>query len=98
MGIKARQASDSRASVRAFPDLQASVRAYMLNLNSFYAYEGFRQNRALYNQNKAKFGDMLAELSVYAEIGEKYVTKLKTVIAQNDFRKFSQTKLAPPVF
>ena len=98
MGIKARQASDSRASVRAFPDLQASVRAYMLNLNSFYAYEGFRQNRALYNQSKAKFGDMLAELSVYAEIGEKYVTKLKTVIAQNDFRKFSQTKLAPPVF
>ena len=43
MGIKARQASDSRASVRAFPDLQASVRAYMLNLNSFYAYEGFRR-------------------------------------------------------
>jgi len=98
MGIKARQASDSRASVRAFPDLQASVRAYMLNLNSFYAYEGFRQNRALYNQNKAEFADMLAELSVYAEIGEKYVTKLKTVIAQNDFRKFSQTRLAPPVF
>lgn len=97
-GIKAREASDSRASVRTFPDLLASVRAYMLNLNSFYAYEGFRQNRALYNQGSANFDDVLAELSVYAEIGNEYVETLQTVIAQNDFNRFNEIKLKAPIF
>ena len=88
-GIKAKQASDSRASVRAFPDLFASVRAYMLNLNSFYTYEGFRQNRALYIQNKASLDKVVAELSAYAEIGEEYVDTLRIVISQNNFDRFN---------
>ena len=92
-GIKAKQASDSRASVRVFPDLLASVRAYMLNLNSFYAYEGFRQNRALYIQNKASLDKVVAELSVYAEIGEEYVETLQIVISQNDFDRFNSFTL-----
>lgn len=96
-GIKAKQASDSRASVRAFPDLLASVRAYMLNLNSFYAYEGFRQTRALYVQNKTSLDRVVAELSVYAEIGEEYVDTLQIVISQNDFDRFNHftLKVAP---
>lgn len=98
VGIKAKQASDSRASVRTFPDLLASVRAYMLNLNSFYAYEGFRQNRALYRQGSARFDEVLAELSVYAEIGDEYVETLQTVIAQNDFNRFNEIKLKAPIF
>ena len=92
-GIKAKQASDSRASVRAFPDLLASVRAYMLNLNSFYAYEGFRQNRALYIQNKTSLDKVVAELSVYAETGAEYVDTLQIVIAQNDFHRFNRFTL-----
>lgn len=92
-GIKPKQASDSRASVRAFPDLLASVRAYMLNLNSFYAYEAFRKNRALYIQNKTGLDKVVAELSVYAEIGEEYVDTLQTVIAQNDFDRFNSFTL-----
>jgi Bax protein len=84
--------------VRTFPDLLASVRAYMLNLNSFYAYEGFRQNRALYNQSSARFDDVLAELSVYAEIGDEYVETLQIVITQNDFNRFNEIKLKAPIF
>ena len=97
-GIKAKDASDSRASVRVFPDLLASVRAYMLNLNSFYAYEGFRQNRALYLENQVRFGKVLAELSVYAEIGDEYVATLNTVISQNNFDRFNAIKLKAPFF
>ena len=39
LGIKAANQSDPRASVRRFPDLLSSVRAYMFNLNSHWAYE-----------------------------------------------------------
>ena len=65
----------------------------MLNLNSFYAYEGFRQNRALYIQKKTGLDKVVAELSAYAEIGEEYVDTLQTVISQNDFDRFNNFTL-----
>ena len=70
----------------------------MLNLNSFYAYEGFRRNRASYSQGSARFDDVLAELSVYAEIGDEYVETLQRVIAQNDFNRFDGVKLKAPIY
>ena len=95
-GIKAKKASDQRASVRSFPDLLASVRAYMLNLNSFYAYEIFRENRHLYLQKKASFDSVVLGLSAYAQTGEDYVNTLKTVIDQNAFDRFNLAQLTAP--
>lgn len=94
-GIKAVNQSDQRASVRKFPDLLSSVRSYMLNLNSFYAYADFRAARDGYLKNEQSVFDLTNYLSVYAQAGEDYVMTLKKMIEQNDFIRFEGVKLKP---
>jgi len=97
-GIKAFDASDARASVRAFPDLLASVRGYMFNLNSFHAYEGFRRLRAAYLRDQARLKQLLDQMTAYAETGADYVQVITKVITQNKLNRFNAVTLKPPLF
>ena len=47
-GIKPLDASNSQAFVQSFPNLKSSVRSYMRNLNTHFAYKEFRNLRISY--------------------------------------------------
>lgn len=100
LGIKATQQSDPRASVRRFPDLLSSVRAYMFNLNTHWAYAEFRQTRARHmtSPDDVSVAELANGLSSYAQIGDEYVQKISRLISQNDLNRFNQAQLVPRVF
>ena len=89
-GLKPARASNSEAVVRSFPNLFGSVRAYMHNLNTHPRYAGFRARRHLLRgRTGADLGYQLSNfLDGYAEIGEVYVAKLKTLIRSNEFGQY----------
>jgi len=72
--------------VRTFDSPQASVKAYMLNLNSHPTYKVVRQLRAQARaENNAIHGCVLAAgLSKYAERGQHYIEEIRQLIRVND--------------
>jgi len=100
LGIKAANQSDPRASIRRFPDLLSSVRAYMLNLNTHRAYTEFRKIRERHMLSPANISvaDVAGGLSSYAQTGDEYVKKIRRLIAQNNLQRFEQAKLVPRFF
>ena len=80
--IPSRRAAGKTHRVRIFETLQDAVNGYLLNLNSHYAYEGFRHLRL--KKGDALSGIDAAETMInYSEIREKYVGMLKGVIRTN---------------
>ena len=95
-GLKPAQASNANAVVRSFPNLFGSVRAYMHNLNTHPRYAAFRARRHLLRgRSEADLGYQLSNfMDGYAEIGEAYVGKLKTLIRSNDFGRYETARLS----
>ena len=95
-GLKPAQASNANAVVRSFPNLFGSVRAYMHNLNTHPRYAAFRARRHLLRgRSDADLGYQLSNfMDGYAEIGEVYVGKLKTLIRSNDFGRYEKARLS----
>ena len=95
-GLKPAQASNANAVVRSFPNLFGSVRAYMHNLNTHPRYAAFRARRHLLRgRSEADLGYQLSNfMDGYAEIGEVYVGKLKTLIRSNDFGRYEKARLS----
>ncbi len=81
------RAEDATHSVKAFPSLQASVRAYMHNLNIGHAYEDLRNTRARLRAEGKIPGPMeiAAHLQRYSQRGEDYVREIQRMIASRDF-------------
>ena len=100
LGIKAANQSDPRASVRRFPDLLSSVRAYMFNLNSHRAYGVFREirSRRMAAPDEVSVNEVIEGLSNYAQIGDAYVAKIRRIISQNDMQRFEAAQLVPRFF
>ena len=100
LGIKAANQSDPRASVRRFPDLLSSVRAYMFNLNSHRAYGVFREMRSRHMAapDQVSVNEVIEGLSNYAQIGDAYVAKIRSIISQNDMQRFEAAQLVPRFF
>ena len=94
-GIKPRENLDANFSVKNFKSLLDSVNSYILNLNTHPAYKELRNFRILqYNMGKNITGNDTANfLQKYAEIGYKYVIKLKEMIRKNKLSKFENSKL-----
>ncbi len=97
-GIKPLEASNSKAVIRSFPSLFASVRAYMTNLNSHWAYADFRAARyQMIEAGQQPTGrDLTAYLSVYAETREDYVMLLNEMITQNNLQALDEAQLIAP--
>ena len=95
-GLKPAQASNANAVVRSFPNLFGSVRAYMHNLNTHPRYAAFRARRHLLRgRSENDLGYQLSNfMDGYAEIGEVYVGKLKTLIRSNDFGQYETARLS----
>ena len=94
-GIKPLEASNSQAFVQSFPNLKSSVRSYMRNLNTHFAYKEFRNLRISYIKN-GKWPDGLALASAlypYAETGDEYVESIKNIILHNNLQRFDYSML-----
>lgn len=73
--------------VKVFPSLQASVRSYMHNINTHWAYEDLRELRA--NQSDQLNSLKLVQgLENYSERGEAYVQDISSLIRSNNYRRY----------
>ena len=97
-GIKPSDADDDTThKVMKFKVLQASVRAYLRNLNTHSSYKEFRSARAELRDGGKKLDSItLSEfLDKYAETGKEYVRVLQQIIKQNNLTDFDDAKLLP---
>jgi Bax protein len=81
--------------VASFPDLRASVRAYMRNLNTGNAYHEFRTARAATRAaGQPLQASKLAEhLHRYSQRGEDYVSEIRRLINSPSIAALDQTRL-----
>lgn len=84
--VPIRRAEGASHEVALFTTPAASVRAYMLNLNSGGAYEHFRKIRiGLKRMNKPQSAIVLAAgLEKYSERGRDYVRSIRDMIRGNE--------------
>jgi Bax protein len=77
-------------SIRIFPSIEASIAAYMKNLNRNPAYKDFRDLRYEYYKNHKKFTGLSAANTMinYSQKKEEYVKMLKHVIESNNWQKY----------
>ncbi len=95
-GIETKRRSNGLVfAVRKFDTLQASVRAYMFNLNHHRAYRAFRAARA-----KLRAADqdvtglaLVGSLTRYSERGPAYVAGLRGIIRLNRLHQFEDAAL-----
>ena len=80
------KAKNKNHKILKFPLLRASVKAYIINLNTHRGYKSFRVKRAqLRKQNKRLAGvELIHELENYAQTGKEYTKILEKIIIQND--------------
>ncbi len=81
--------------VRAFDHLLQGVTAYVHNLNSHFAYDGFREARAgMRREGGAIEGYRLAEtLTRYSERGEAYLETIKLIMRGNNLQVLDRAGL-----
>ena len=94
-GIKPKGNLDANFYVKNFDSLLESVNSYILNLNTHPAYKGLRNFRiSQYYAGKDITGnDMANFLDKYAEIGFKYVIKVKNMIEKNQLSIYKNATL-----
>ena len=81
--------------VRAFADLNASVAAYMNNLNTHPEYAEFRAARAaIWSTGRAPSGlDLAVHLASYSEERHAYIDKIRRIITENRLGEFNSARL-----
>lgn len=89
--------TDAKHLVASFPDLRASVRSYMRNLNTSNAYHEFRSARA---EARAKgeplrAHELASHMHRYSQRGEDYITEIQHIIRSPAIAALSEANLAP---
>lgn len=84
---------DKKHFVRIFPSLQASISAYMRNLNRTNAYKEFRTEREKMRKNETLLdGKILStHMHRYSGIGHDYVGILQAIIKKNNLLALDET-------
>ena len=90
-----RRDSDKKHEVRAFAALPVSIVTYMLNLNTHWAYESLRRQRArMRAAGEPIDGYKLARtLTKYSERGHAYIATIESIIRSNDLEAFDGARL-----
>ncbi|HYW75714.1 MAG TPA: glucosaminidase domain-containing protein [Gammaproteobacteria bacterium] len=84
--------------IRSYPNLLASVRDYVHNLNVGYAYVEFREMRARQQLQKHFDSIRLARtLGSYSQLGETYIHNLQQLIAGNSLQHLRKVGLRPAI-
>jgi Bax protein len=79
-------------SIRIFPSLEASIAAYMKNLNRNRAYEEFRNLRERFDKEDKPFTGLDAADTMirYSQKKEAYVKLIKNMIQKNGWLRFDK--------
>ena len=87
---------EARHEVASFSSPRQSVQRYIYNLNTNFAYKGFREWRAQKReQNQPLSGKDAAQTLVnYSSRGEEYVDELQVMIRGNDLQQYDDMSLA----
>ena len=89
-GIKPTDSENPLIKVRSFKNLNESVKAYINNLNTHFAYKNFRKSRyELRSFGKTLEGKVLVnQLIKYSERGDDYIINIQKIIKENNLGKF----------
>ena len=89
-GIRPTDSENPLIKVRTFKNLDDSVKAYLNNLNTHFAYKNFRKSRnELRSFGKTLEGEILAnKLKKYSELGNEYIYNVQEIIRKNNLGKF----------
>ena len=89
-GIRPNDSENPLIKVRIFENLNDSVKAYLNNLNTHFAYKNFRKSRnVLRSFGKTLEGEILAnKLKKYSELGNEYIINVQEIIRKNNLSKF----------
>ena len=89
-GIRPSDSENPLIKVRIFENLNDSVKAYLNNLNTHFAYKNFRKSRnELRSFGKTLEGIVLAnQLKKYSELGNEYINNVQEIIRKNNLGKF----------
>ena len=89
-GIRPNDSENPLIKVRIFENLNDSVKAYLNNLNTHFAYKNFRKSRnELRSFGKTLEGEVLAnQLKKYSELGNEYIINVQEIIRKNNLSKF----------
>ena len=95
LGIKPKENLEAQFSVRSFKNLSDCVNSYLLNLNSHPAYKKMRKYRSIVIESgEPLMGYNTSDyIDRYAEIGFKYVDKIKDLIQKNKFYELENVKI-----
>ncbi len=88
--------ADATHLVASFPDLRASVRAYMRNLNTSTAYHEFRTFRAATRAAGKPLHayELAGHLHRYSAHGENYITEIRRIIRSPAIAALAKASLA----
>ena len=89
-GIRPTDSENPLIKVRTFKNLDDSVKAYLNNLNTHFAYKNFRKSRnELRSFGKTLEGRVLVnQLKQYSELGDEYIYNVQKIIKKNNLSKF----------
>lgn len=109
-GIKSHRVAGKRERIREFDSIDSAVEKYMININSHWAYEEFREKRAQSRAENREFSGLEAieHLVMYSEIRNTYIRKLRSVIVRSNLALYDMldsrlansaksTKLSPTI-
>ena len=90
-----RRDADRRHRVRSHDSLLDAVRAYVHNLNSHWAYEDFRDRRALLRRAGRPMDgyDLAGSMGQYSERRAAYIRSIREIMRQNRLRDFDRAWL-----
>ncbi len=95
--VPLRREKGKRHEVKAFHNLYKSVREYVWNLNTHFAYEKFRAKRAAFRNDGLPLDGyaLTSTLSRYSERGQKYVKTIRIIMRSNRLRDFDALEFDP---
>ena len=87
--VPARREAGAKHEVKIFDNVQNSIKAYFLNINTHDSYSYLRDLRAKMRDRSLKLDPMSLAIGLgrYSERGDSYVDEIQRIIIQNDLRK-----------
>ncbi|MBT5881185.1 MAG: hypothetical protein HOH46_19190 [Rhodospirillaceae bacterium] len=81
--------------VKAFNSLYNSVRSYVWNLNTHFAYKKFREERATFRHQGQPLDGyaLIGALKKYSERGHKYIDTIRVIMQANRLYDFDDAEL-----
>lgn len=95
--VPLRREQGQRHEVKSFNSLYTSVRAYVWNLNTHFAYKKFRAKRAAFRDDGQPLDGyaLTGTLERYSERGQKYIKTIQIIMRANRLDDFDDVELLP---